>query len=71
MDNQSQINDIFEGIVINDCENNVSEILKKIYTRWFFYHHDFNNPITKQVCRQMDNILPQEDGGGPVQYSLY
>ena len=65
------INDIFKNHNIEDCQGNVSEILKTIYSQWFFYEHNFNNPIKKSVCRKIDHILPQEDGGGPVQYKFY
>ena len=65
------INDIFKNQDIEDCQGNVSEILKTIYIQWFFYEHNFNNPITKSVCRKIDHILPQDDGGGPLQYKFY
>ena len=65
------INDIFKNNDIEDCQGNVSEILKAVYTKWFFYEHNFNNPITKTVCMKINHILPQDDGGGPVQYKFY
>ena len=68
----SQINDKIKGVQDTDnIENNVSEILKEIYSKWFFEENDFNNPITKQVCRKIDHILPQDDGGGLVQHVFY
>ena len=31
----------------------------------------FDNPVTESICRKIDHILPQDDGGGPVQYKFY
>ena len=67
----SQINANIKGSYTHNIENNVSEILKEIYSKWFFEENDFNNPITKQVCRKIKHILPQDDGGGPVQHIFY
>ena len=68
----SQINDKIKGVQDTDnIENNVSGLLKELYSKWFFEENDFNNPITKQVCRKIKHILPQDDGGGPVQHIFY
>ena len=68
----SQISANIKSVQDTDTiENNVSEILKVIYSKWFFNHMDFNNPLTKNTCRKIDKILPKDDGGGPVQFKLY
>jgi len=66
-----ELNGVFEGLDEINCENNVGEILKEIYIKWFYYETNFNNPITKVVCRKIDNILPKDDGGGLVQFKFY
>jgi len=66
-----ELNGTFEGLDEINCENNVSIMLKEIYIKWFYYETNFNNPITKVVCRKIDNILPKDDGGGPVQFKFY
>ena len=68
---REELNELFKNIDTTNLENSVSQILKEIYSEWFFYEHNFNNPITKSVCRKIDHILPQDDGGGPVQYKFY
>ena len=68
----SQISANIKSVQDTDTiENNVSEILKEIYSKWFFEENNFNNPITKHVCRKIKHILPQDDGGGPVQHIFY
>jgi hypothetical protein len=67
----SQINANIKGSYTHNIENNVSEILKEIYSKWFFEENNFNNPITKHVCRKIKHILPQDDGGGLVQHIFY
>ena len=68
--NKKLLNEIFKRDEPNTL-NDVSEILKEIYSKWFFNHMDFNNPLTKFTCRKIDEILPKDDGGGPVQFKLY
>ena len=65
---KSELNKLFTNI---QSQNNVSEILKEIYSEWFFCEQNFNNPVIKLVCRNIDHILPQDDGGGPVQFKFY
>ena len=67
----SQINANIKGSYTHNIENNVSEILKEIYSKWFFEENNFNNPIIKHVCRKIKHILPQDDGGGLVQHIFY
>ena len=67
-DKKCQINKLFDSI---ESINNVSEMLKEIYSEWFFYGINFDNPITEKVCRKIDHILPQDDGGGSVQHVFY
>jgi hypothetical protein len=68
----SQINAKIKAVKYTDnIENNVSEILKEIYSKWFFEENNFNNPITKHVCRKIKHILPHDDGGGLVQHIFY
>ena len=64
----SELNKLFTNI---QSQNNVAEILKEIYSEWFLYGHTFDNPVTESICRKIDHILPQDDGGGPVQYKFY
>ena len=66
--NKKLINELFKE---TESFNNVSETLKKIYSKWFFNQMDFNNPLTKNTCRKIDKILPKDDGGGPVQFKFY
>jgi len=63
-----EINKLFNGI---QSQNSVSKILKEIYSEWFFYGINFSNPVTEKVCRKIDHVLPQDDGGGPVQHKFY
>ena len=65
---KSELNKLFTDI---QSQNNVGEILKEIYSEWFLYGDTFDNPVTESVCRKIDHFLPQDDGGGPVQYNLY
>jgi len=68
----SQISANIKSVQDTDTiENNVSEILKEIYSKWFFEENNFNNPIIKHVCRKIKHILPQDDGGGLVQHIFY
>ena len=67
---RNELNDLFHKTNTSNLENSVSEILKALYSEWFFYEHDFNNPLTNQVCRKLDNILPKDDGGG-TQFKFY
>ena len=68
---RNELNDLFHRTNTNTYENSVSKILKELYSEWFFYEYNFNNPLTNQVCRKLDNILPKDDGGGQVQYKFY
>ena len=68
---REELNELFKNIDTTNLENSVSQILKEIYTEWFFYEHNFNNPLTRTICRKIDNILPKDDGGGNVQYEFY
>ena len=65
---KSELNKLFTDI---QSQNNVGETLKEIYSEWFLYGDTFDNPVTESVCRKIDHILPQDDGGGPVQYNFY
>ena len=68
---KEELNELFKNIDSTNIENSVSQILKEIYTEWFFYEHNFNNPLTRITCRKIDNILPKDDGGGNVQFKFY
>ena len=68
---RQELNDLFEKNDTSNLENSVSQILKEIYSGWFFYEHDFNNPLTRTTCRKLNNVLPKDDGGGIVQFKLY
>ena len=68
---KEELNELFKNIDTTNLENSVSQILKEIYSEWFFYEHNFNNPLTRTTCRKIDNILPKDDGGGNVQYDFY
>ena len=68
---KEELNELFKNIDFTNLENSVSQILKEIYTEWFFYEHNFNNPLTRTTCRKIDNILPKDDGGGNVQFDFY
>ena len=68
---REELNELFKNINTTNLENSVSQILKEIYTEWFFYENNFNNPLTRTTCRKIDNILPKDDGGGNVQYEFY
>ena len=68
---REELNELFKNIDFTNLENSVSQILKEIYSEWFFYEHNFNNPLTRTTCRKIDNILPKDDGGGNVQYEFY
>ena len=51
------INDIFKNNDIEDCQGNVSEILKTIYSQWFFYEHNFNNPIRSRFLFEVKKAI--------------
>ena len=68
---KEELNELFKNIDFTNLENSVSQILKEIYNEWFFYEHNFNNPLTRTTCRKIDNILPKDDGGGNVQFDFY
>ena len=68
---RQELNDLFKRNDTHDVENSVSQMLKGIYSEWFFYEHDFNNPLTRTTCRKLDDILPKDDGGGNVQFIMY
>ena len=68
---REELNELFKNINTTNLENSVSQILKEIYTEWFFYEHNFNNPLTRTTCRKIDNILPKDDDGGNVQFKFY
>ena len=68
---KEELNELFKNIDTTNLENSVSQILKEIYTEWFFYENNFNNPLTRTTCRKIDNILPKDDGGGNVQFKFY
>ena len=68
---KEELNELFKNINTANIENSVSQILKEIYTEWFFYEHNFDNPLTRTTCRKIDNILPKDDGGGNVQFKFY
>ena len=68
---KEELNELFKNIDSTNLENSVSQILKEIYTEWFFMNNNFNNPLTRTTCRKIDNILPKDDGGGNVQFDFY
>ena len=68
---KEELNELFKNIDTSNIENSVSQILKEIYSEWFFYENNFNNPLTRTTCRKIDNILPKDDGGGYVQFNFY
>jgi hypothetical protein len=68
---RQELNDLFKKNDTRDLEVSVSQVLKEIYSGWFFYEYDFNNPLTRVTCRKLDDILPKDDGGGNVQFKLY
>ena len=48
---KEELNELFKNIDSTNIENSVSQILKEIYTEWFFYEHNFNTiaPISATI----------------------
>ena len=49
----------------------VSKLLKEMWYLWFYTDMNFTTPLTKVVRKKIIPNPPDDDGGGPVQFSEF
>ena len=49
----------------------VSKLLKEMWYLWYFTDLNFSTPLTIVVRKKIIPNPPQDDGGGPVQFSEF